>query len=121
MVDQNTQDQVSPAAQASPEDVDKNKAIAIIGYLLPILFFIPLVSDAKNSPFAKFHANQHLILLIGYVIVQVAANIIPFLGLALIMPLGMLALLVVAIMGLIGAANGQMKPMPVIGGITILK
>jgi hypothetical protein len=65
MVDDNQQP-VQPTPQATPEDIEKNKALAIIGYILPILFFIPLLNDqSKNSPFAKFHANQQLVLLIA--------------------------------------------------------
>jgi len=48
----------STATFSSPADVQANKAMAIIGYILPFLFFIPLVTDAKTSPFARFHANQ---------------------------------------------------------------
>jgi hypothetical protein len=43
---------------AESADVDSHKALAIVGYIIPILFFIPLVTDAKNNTFAKFHANQ---------------------------------------------------------------
>lgn len=102
-------------------DVEKNKALAIIGYIIPILFFVPLVTDAKNSTFAKFHANQHLVLLISWVVVNVVGGIIPFIGWFLILPLGTIFLIIVSIMGIVQAAKGEMKKLPVIGGIQIIK
>jgi uncharacterized membrane protein len=112
----------SPAPSADKSDVESNKALAIIGYIIPILFFVPLINESsKNSPFAKFHANQQLILLISAFAVQIVGVIIPFLGWFIILPLGWLFILVCAVMGVIAAANGQMKKLPLIGGFTILK
>ena len=37
----------SSAPQGNQSDADKNKAMAIIGYIIPILFFIPLVNPFK--------------------------------------------------------------------------
>src|ERR1035437_3247453 len=42
------------------DDVEKNKAMAILGY---IFFVIPLAA-APKSKFARFHANQGLLLFI---------------------------------------------------------
>ena len=94
--------------------------MAIVGYIIPILFFIPLISDAKNSPFAKFHSNQQLILLITAIAVNVVGGIIPFLGWFIILPLGTIAVIVFAILGLINAAKGEMKPLPLVGGFHII-
>src|SRR4030042_4481420 len=106
--------------QANQSDAEKNKAMAIIGYIIPILFFIPLVTDAKNSPFAKFHANQQLNLLLAAVIVNVVGGIIPFIGWFIILPLGTIFLIVVAIMGIISASKGEMKPLPLLGGLHMI-
>jgi uncharacterized membrane protein len=106
--------------QANPQDAEKNKAMAIVGYIIPILFFIPLVTDAKNSPFAKFHANQQLNLLLAAVIINVVGGVIPFLGWFIILPLGSIFLIVVAIMGIINAAKGAMKELPLIGGFKLI-
>jgi uncharacterized membrane protein len=119
MEEQTNQTQNVP--QGDKADVEKNKAMAIVGYIIPILFFIPLISDGKNSPFAKFHANQQLVLLIAAVVINVVGGIIPFLGWFIILPLGCIFLLVVAIMGIINASKGEMKKLPLIGGIEILK
>lgn len=113
------QQPVQPSADQG--DVEKNKAMAIVGYIIPILFFVPLVTDAKNSVFAKFHANQQLNLLLAAIVVNVVGGMIPFIGWFLILPIGSIALVVLAIMGLIGAAKGQMKPLPMIGGFKIIK
>ena len=64
--------------KADPQDAEKNKAMAIVGYIIPILFFIPLVTDAKNSPFAKFHANQQLNFLLFLVVGYVVSGILMF-------------------------------------------
>ncbi len=49
--------------QPDPEDVEKNKAMAILAY---IIFFIPLLA-AKESKFAMYHANQGLNLFLFWV------------------------------------------------------
>jgi uncharacterized membrane protein len=119
MDEQTNQTQNVP--QGDKADVEKNKAMAIVGYIIPILFFIPLISDGKNSPFAKFHANQQLVLLIAAVVINVVGGIIPILGWFIILPLGCIFLLVVAIMGIINASKGEMKKLPLMGGIEIIK
>lgn len=106
--------------KGDPQDVEKNKAMAIVGYIIPILFFIPLVTDAKNSPFAKFHANQQLNLLLAAVVVNIVGGIIPFIGWFILLPLGTIFLIVVAIMGIINASKGEMKPLPLIGGFKLI-
>ncbi|MDP1884463.1 MAG: DUF4870 domain-containing protein [Candidatus Moranbacteria bacterium] len=107
--------------KAENKDVESNKAMAIIGYIIPILFFVPLLSDAKNSPFAKFHANQQLNLLLAAIAVNIVGTIIPFLGWFIILPLGSIALIVIAIMGIINAVKGEMKALPLIGGFSLIK
>ena len=96
--------------------------MAIVGYILPILFFVPFLSEeSKKSPFAKFHANQQLSLLISAIAVNVVGTIIPLLGWFIILPIGTIILLVLAIMGVINAAKGEIKKLPIIGGIEIIK
>ncbi len=106
--------------KADPQDAEKNKAMGIVGYIIPILFFIPLISDAKNSPFAKFHANQQLNLLLAAVVVNIVGGVIPFIGWFIILPLGAIFLLIVAIMGIINASKGEMKELPLIGGFKLI-
>ena len=95
----------------TPNDVEQNKALAIVGYIIPILFFVPLITDAKNSAFAKFHANQQLNFLlfsiIGYVVSTILmAILIGFLLWFIVV----IMCIVFMIMGVISAAKGEMKP-----------
>jgi uncharacterized membrane protein len=102
-------------------DAEKNKAMGIVGYIIPILFFIPLVSEeGKKSPFAKFHANQQLNLLLAAVVVNIVGGVIPFIGWFIILPLGSIFLIVVAIMGIINASKGDMKELPLIGSFKLI-
>ena len=121
------ENQGQPAGSPEPSmsgssDAQKNKLMAIIGYIIPILFFVPLISnESKNSPFAKFHSNQQLVLLIAAVIVNIVGSVIPIIGWFIILPLGSIFLIVVAIMGIIHASKGEMKKLPLIGGYQIIK
>jgi len=90
---------------------DKNTGMAVVAY---IIFFIPLLTDAKNDPFVKYHVKQGLVLFICAVVVWLIVSIIPFLG-WIIAPLLNIAILVLAIIGIINAVNGVEKPLPLIG------
>lgn len=103
--------------QPDKEDVEKNKVMAILAY---IIFFIPLLA-AKESKFAMYHANQGLVLFLAGIAVSIVGSIIPLIGWFIILPLGSILILVLAIMGIINASKGEMKPLPIIGKITILK
>lgn len=93
----------------------KNTGMAIVAY---IIFFIPLLVDgAKNDPFVKFHVKQGLVLLLLCIAVSILGSIIPFIGWFIIAPLGSIFALVLFIMGIINAANGVEKPLPLIGAI----
>jgi uncharacterized membrane protein len=46
---------------------------------------------------------------------------IPILGWFIIGPVGMLVLIVLALMNLLSAARGEMKPLPIIGGFVLIK
>lgn len=100
-------------------DPGQHKLWAIVGYIIPILFFIPLISDAKHNAFAKFHANQQLNLLLLWVAINVIA-IIPLLG-WLVFMVGAIAGLVFMIMGIMNAASGKMKELPLIGKFALIK
>ena len=117
---------VTPAAA----DVEKNKVMGILAYL-GILFLVPLLA-AKDSPFARYHTNQGLVLFLAaiagwlaLVIVDMVLAFIPILGWLLIILLNfglMIGILVLVVMGIINAANGVCKPLPVIGNrFTLIK
>lgn len=98
-------------AQEAPRK-NKNTGMAIVAY---ILFFIPLLTDAKDDPFVKFHVKQGLVLFIFAVVVNVLGTIIPFLGWFLILPVGSVATLVFLVLGVMHAVNGEEKELPLIG------
>lgn len=120
-----SQSQPSPGEYSYEQDVQENKAIAIISYFL---FFIPLLTS-KRSKFARFHANQSLSLVIcsfgGSILLWIVSLIfgaLALIGLWVLLPLlGLLylalwlAVVALLIIGIVNAANGKMQPLPVIG------
>lgn len=112
-----------------PSEAQMKKGMAILAYF-GILFLIPLFA-AKNDPFARYHTNQGLVLFIFMVIFNILSNVLtnilieisPMLTLIVSGVFGILTLLlcIFALIGIIRAAKGQMKPLPIIGGIRILK
>lgn len=105
--------------QTSTPAADSGKILAIVGYIFPILFFVPLLMDMKSRTFSRFHANQQLVLLIWYVIANVI-GIVPVLG-WLINFVMVIAGLVFAIMGIMNAAKNEMKALPIIGKYQLIK
>lgn len=103
--------------QVQQDDVEKNKAIAILAY---IIFFIPLLV-ARDSKFAMYHANQGLLVFLTALAVNIVGTIIPIIGWFIISPLGNLFVLVLVIIGIINAAGGRVKSLPLIGKIEIIK
>jgi uncharacterized membrane protein len=100
-------------------DAQQNKGIAMLSY---IIFFLPLLSQAKKSAFAMYHANQGLLVLLFALAVNIIGSIIPILGWFIILPIGNIMTLVFIIIGIINASKGLMKPLPLIGTFsTILK
>jgi len=93
---------------------EKNTGMAIIAY---ILFFVPLLTDAKDDPFVKYHVRQGLVLFITAIIVWIIDRflfLIPVIGWGLTYLLGFF-MLTLFIIGVIHAAGGQQKPLPLIG------
>ncbi len=68
----------------------------------------------------KYHSNQGLILLIYSILVSIL-GMIPYLGWFIIWPVGYIFMLVCLILGIVNAVNGHLKPLPLIGGITLIK
>ena len=103
--------------KANAQGVEDVKVMAALAY---VIFFLPLLTHPNNE-FGKYHANQGLILLLLAVAIQVVGWAIPFLGWFLIVPIGSLLVLVLFVLGLINALNGQKKPLPVIGQFELIK
>jgi len=114
------------ATQSEPSvDAGNEKLFAIVGYVIPFLFFLPLVQDdLKGNAFSRFHANQQLILLglwVGlWILNNVFFMVLYFVWFA-IAPLLSLVLIVLAIVGIMNASKNEMKALPVVGSFTLLK
>ncbi len=97
-----------------PEDAKNHKGMAILAYF-GILVLIPILA-AKDSPFARYHSNQGLILLILGVIVGILNKVWWLLG-----TIGWIIVFILFIIGIVNAANGRAKELPVIGKFRLLK
>jgi uncharacterized membrane protein len=92
----------------------KNNGMAIIAY---IIFFIPLLTEAKNDPFVKYHVKQGLVVFIGWIVVWIIGYFLGYVfyvGWMLVRLLN-LFLLVLVIIGIMNAVKGKRKPLPIIG------
>lgn len=99
-------------------DVDNGKACAILSYLLVGIIWYFADDKMRKNNFAKFHAKQGLNMLIIGVILSVVLNILMFAlsFLWFVVQIIWLAWLVLWIIGIVNAATGKLKPVPVIGG-----
>ena len=85
------------------------KTTSIVAYITWIVLIIAFCAGDKEG--AKFHLNQALVIFLFSLL-----GIIPCLGW-----IWSIFMLVCWIMGLIAAINQEEKPVPLIGGIKILK
>lgn len=101
-------------------DIESNKLMGVLAYL-SILVLIPIFA-AKNSKFAKFHANQGLIVCIAGVILGAITGVlsnVPFVK--LVCPIIDLVPIAYSILGIVYVVQGKAKDLPFIGGIKLLK
>lgn len=104
------------------------KGFGVCAYL-GFLFLVPLL--AGKTQFSRYHANQGIVLFIADVIlgtiiglVTLLIGFIPVIGPIIAGVVGGvlgLVIFIFMIIGIVHAANGEMKPLPIIGGITIIK
>ena len=95
-----------------PEDIRKNKVYAVFAYI-GILVLVPIFC-AKDSKFAKFHANQGLVLCIIELVIGILLK-------KWILGILELVITVFAVMGIVYAIQGKAKELPLIGNIKLLK
>ena len=122
----NTKDETS---EFEAEDISKNKIFAVLSYI-SILFIIPLLA-APQSKFAKFHANQGLVLFIAEVLSGVVSSVLTAIFTFISFSLGALigalfsvvslVLFIFAIIGIVNAAQGKAKELPLIGNFRFIK
>ena len=136
--------QAPVSAPVAPEidearDAEENKFMGVLAYF-GLLALIPFFTK-KDSPFAQFHAKQGItlcVLWVGYLIVNWLLGLIrttrteyvfgipveytskPWF-VTLLTTLLAFGVSVLAIIGIINAVKGLKKPLPLIGGINIIK
>lgn len=107
--------------QMDARDIAENKCMAVFAYiswmiLIPIFF-------ATKSPFARFHVNQALPLVLITTALSIFGGVLSF----LLWPLGILfwladmAICVLLILGIINAVNGRAKELPFTGKFRFFK
>ena len=121
-------------AEFDQNDIQQNKLMAVLAYL-GILVLVPILA-AKESKYARYHANQGLVLFIANIVVSVVMGIVGFIvgfiagftGLTFLATLVTIiswllsaVIFVLAILGIVNAATGKAKELPVIGKIKLLK
>lgn len=111
-------------AEYDAQDIRNNKAMAILAYL-SWLVLIPLFA-ARESKFARFHCNQGIVLAVAEIIAVIVLSILdglPLIGWIFSIAGSLLGLVcfLFAVLGIINAANGKAKELPIIGKFKILK
>ena len=105
------------------KEMDK-KLTGIVGYITWIGLIIAFCAGDKEG--AKFHLNQSLVIWLSEIVLALVAGVagfIPVVGtiVSLVVGICQLVLAVFWVMGLISAIKEEEKPLPLIGGIKILK
>ena len=106
-----------PAATPAGED----RTVAILTYITIIGFVIAIVMhSSKKTALGTYHLRQGLGLFITSLVAWVPCIILSFIPvvnllMVLVWPLLGISLMVLWVMGLLAAVNGQQKPMPVVG------
>jgi uncharacterized membrane protein len=116
--------------EVDADDAEKNKIFGIIAYL-GILWIVPFLV-AKDSPFSKYHANQGLTLFVIEVVLWIGLWMLDIIF-GFILPSGILGIFVfifsllwlpvfvLIVLGIINAAKGKCVPLPILGGVKLLK
>lgn len=120
---------IDRTSEFSQEDIDANRCMGILSYI-SFLVLIPILT-ARDSKFARFHANQGLVLFIGEAIIGLIISILsalgkmPLIGWIFGIPQAILGIFtlgftVLSVIGVIFAAQGRVKELPIIGSIKII-
>lgn len=110
-----------PPVPPAVDDVTKGKTVAILSYCTLIGWIIAIIlHQSDKTKFGAYHLRQAL----GLFIIGVgSAIVISILGwllffLFFLIPFINIGMLVLLIIGIINAANGQTKPLPLIGELS---
>lgn len=110
--------------QFDSSDIEQNRVMAILAYI-SWLVLIPLIV-AKDSKFARFHCNQGLVLAIAEIIAVVVLGLLgglPLIGWIFRVLESLLGLVcfIFAVLGIVNAAGGKAKELPIVGSFKLLK
>lgn len=99
---------------------NNNTLVGILAYITLLGFIIALIinsnKEGKEREFGAFHLRQALGLGILHLIILFSFQIISFIiGINFAGNLLSLSVLILAVLGVINAANGEMKELPLIG------
>lgn len=93
------------------------KLFAVLSYL-GILWIVGLLA-AKDDPFVRFHVNQGLVLFLLNIVLSIIMAI-PVVGLIVAL-VGYIFTMVCFVLGILHSVKEEMVPLPLIGGITLIK
>ena len=99
-----------------PQDIEQNRIIAALSYFL---FALPIVFS-PHSAFARFHANQSLVLWITTFLGQFVLRALPVIGDAAV-TFYTIVMMILFVLGVLHAVKGEAKRLLFIGSIDLLK
>ncbi len=105
------QEQQQPAEQSAPVKVERNTVMAALSYIGPLVI-IPFLT-AKDDAFVAFHIRQGLVLFV----IEIALWIIGMMIWVLwpVIQVVNLAVLILAIIGIVNVVQGKEKMLPWVG------
>ena len=111
-------------AEFTPEEINNGKGMAALSYI-GILVLIPYLAEKENR-YVMFHAKEGLNLFLLSIIAGFASTLLvalPLIGIVLaLIPLAVSIMqIVLMIMGIINAVNGEAKELPIINKIKLIK
>ena len=101
----------------SRQNIRRSSRLSLLSYF-GILFLIPLILH-NDDPFARFHANQGLVLFLFEAAVNIAAGLIPLGGLVRLA--GGIVTVLCMIRGVRSVLAGRMDKLPVIGDFRLIR
>jgi uncharacterized membrane protein len=110
------QDQAQEPRKKSSTGLDENIAgllCYVLGWITGLIFFVV----EKESRFVKFHAMQSIVVSGALTLINIAASIFTPALRAVISPLVSICTIVVLIVMIIKAYNGEMYKLPIAGDI----
>lgn len=97
------------AERLTPHQPHENTGWAVVAYLI---FFLPLLTDAKEDPYVKYHIKQGFVLFLAGVCTTVLSVVPPIMLVGWLLHLG---IIVLAVIGCLNALNRKQQPLPLIG------